>query len=597
MPRVASLCLPHLAIERVRRAETPRVLPEPLPAPVLPVDDDPGACSVPRGGGWRPGARWAREEDRAMVAARIAAMPSHQRPQMRELGRRSEAADNPFRAMRPDEGGTMRTVGRASVSGPQTVPLVLAARVARKEVITAACPAALVLGIGAGMALSHARALVPALDVRAADPAGDRALLDRLARHAARHWAPGVAVSGADGLWIDLTGTAHLHGGEEAFCRKAVGFLRRLGFTARIAIAETPGAAHAVARFGGRAGACIGSSEIVAALAPLPVAALRLEEAALTACRRFGFERVADLLPAPRGPLARRLGRAAIQRLDQALGRISEPIVPVTVDEPPAVMRRLLEPIATAEAIEQVVADLTRDLAAVLTERGLGVRALVLTMERVDGADQMLMVGTARATRNARHLLRLLRLKLDRIEPGLGLESARLVVTQADRLAAQALAGTLAGEAPKPELATLVDQIETRLGHGAAFRTGLAESDVPERAVRRLAPLKPGEGWPLWTRPARLLRRPEPLSGVVALLPDHPPRRFTWRGQVHEVVAGDGPERIYGEWWVRDGEVSAVRDYFRVEDKGGARFWLFRRGDGVDGATGDLSWWMHGAFG
>lgn len=173
----------------------------------------------------------------------------------------------------------------------------------------------------------------------------------------------------------------------------------------------------------------------------------------------------------------------------------------------------------------------------------------------------------------------------------------RLAALRTEPLGATPLGGTLAGDVGPADLSTLVDQLAGRAGPEALFTVGAVESDVPERATVRVEPMASPQGWPAWKRPVRLLRRPEPLSGVVALLPDHPPRRFTWRGRVHAVVAGDGPERIHGEWWRRDGEVWAVRDYFRVEDEAGARFWLFRRGDGVHGATGDLSWYIHGLFG
>jgi len=148
-----------------------------------------------------------------------------------------------------------------------------------------------------------------------------------------------------------------------------------------------------------------------------------------------------------------------------------------------------------------------------------------------------------------------------------------------------------------PDLAPLVDQLAGRVGEEGLFRVTAVESDVPERACQRTAPLTAPTGWPLWKRPVRLLRRPEQLSNVVALLPDHPPKRFSWRGIGYRVVAGDGPERIHGEWWRSPREMWAVRDYFRVETDGGTRFWLFRRGDGVDAPTGDLSWHMHGFFG
>lgn len=544
------------------------------------MDDDPGPCSVPRGGGWRPGARWARDGTPA-----------------RELGRRTEAVGHPFRAMRPDEGGHGGATPTAKVPSPALPPLVLAAMVGQREVVTAACPSALALGLTPDMAVTHARALVPALDVRPADFAADLALLEQFAVHAVRHWTPTAAPSHPDGLWMDLTGTTHLFGGEERFCRKLLAFFRRLGFAARVAIADTPGAAHAIARFGGSDIAIVAPGATAAALAPLPVDALRMEPAAVAACRRFGFERVADLMPMPRGPLARRLGLGAIERLDQALGRVSEPIVPTLVAEAPVVERRLLEPIGTPEAIGQVIEDLVGDLIPLLRERGLGVRALALRLDRVDGGEQQIMIGAARATRDAAHLVRLLRLRMEKIDPGLGIERGRLVALRTEPLGATAVAGLLTDASAAADIAPLVDQIVGRVGERAVFRTSLVESDVPERAVRRVSPLAGAAGWPSWRRPARLLSRPEPLSNVMALLPDHPPRRFTWRGEVHEVVAGDGPERIYGEWWVRDGELSAVRDYYQVEDRSGGRFWVFRRGDAIDAQTGDRTWWIHGAFG
>ncbi|MGU3315427.1 DNA polymerase Y family protein [Sphingomonas sp. M6A6_1c] len=596
MTRVASLYLPHLAIERLRRLERPRALPEPQPAPSLPVDDDPGACSVPRGGGWRPGARWARDDGaRAAIEEQAAALPRHQQPTMRELGRRSEAADHPFK--RPVSAGSTRMALPVAVPVAHAVPLVLAEQAGQRHVITAACPAALSLGLIPGMAVTQARALVAELDVRAADPAADRAVLDSLALHAVRHWTPTAAASGADGLWIELTGTAHLHGGEARFCRRLVRFCRRFGYTARVAVAGTPGAAHALARFGRDATSIIPDGGEAQALAGLPPAALRLTPEALTAAARFGLDRIADLLPLPRGPLARRLGLVSVRRLDEALGRVAEPIVPVVPGETPLARRRLLEPIGTAEAIEHVIRDLLAEMIGLLQERGAGARTLLLVIERIDGSEQRLAIGTSRPTRDAGHLARLFHLRIETINPGDGIETMRLAATRTDPLGATALAASLAGDDAPPDVATLVDQIAGRVGDAALFTAAPLESDVPERAVRRTAPLAAPTGWPAWRRPVRLLNRPEPLIGVLALLPDAPPRRFTWRGQVHAVVAGDGPERIHGEWWRRDGELWAVRDYFRVEDDTGARFWLFRRGDGVDGATGDLSWYLHGLFG
>nr|WP_298670896.1 DUF6504 family protein [uncultured Sphingomonas sp.] len=475
--------------------------------------------------------------------------------------------------------------------------MILIEQSGQKEVVTAACPLALELGLHPGMAAAHARALVPDLDVRNAEPEQDRAFLDRLALHAAGHWTPTVSVSGADGLWLDLTGTTHLFGGETRFCRHLLRFLRRIGFSAAIAIAGTPGAAHGLARYGRNAVTILPPGTETEVIADLPLAALRLTREALTAASRFGLERVADLYPIARGPLARRLGLSTVTRLDQARGLVAEPIVPVVPFEAPRVERRLLEPIGTAESIGQVIEDLVDDLAGALRARGLGVRAAILTCHRIDGDEQRIAIGTAKATRDARHLTRMFAMRIERIDPGMGIEALTLAAPRVEDLIPEAVGTAFDGGDRPRDIAPLVDQLAGRAGEDALFRLTARESDVPERAVDRAGPLAVPTGWPAWKRPVRLLRRPELLANVVALLPDHPPRRFTWRGRSYHVVAGDGPERIHGEWWRTAREMWAVRDYFRVEAERGERFWLFRRGDGVEAPTGDLSWYIHGLFG
>jgi protein ImuB len=498
--------------------------------------------------------------------------------------------------MPPDEGKRATAVAPQPVWGAARAT-VLIERIGQRDVISSACPAALGLGLTPGMGAAHARALVPDLDVRDADPTGDRAWLGRLALHAVAHWTPTVSASSGDGLWLDLTGTAHLFGGEERFCRRLLGFCARLGFTVRIAIAGTPGTAHALARFGGSRIVRIEPGGEASALADLPLAALRLEQDALIAANRFGFERIADLIRLPRGPLARRLGLKTVARLDQALGHVAEPVVPVIPFDAPTVSRRLLEPIGTGESISQVIADLVEDLILLLQERGLGVRNAVLTADRVDGDTQRIAIGASRATRDGRHLRRMFALKLDRIDPGLGIEAMYLAVPHCEHLGADTIGSLAPAGDGAADLAPAIDQLIGRAGESAVFRMGPNESDVPERAVRRTAPLGIPGAWPGWSRPVRILQRPEQMTNVVTLLPDHAPKRFSWRGKPYRVVAGDGPERIHGEWWRNDRELWAVRDYFRVEVEGGERFWLFRRGDGVDTGTGDLSWYVHGIFG
>lgn len=520
---------------------------------------------------------------------------------MRELGRRSEAAQHPFWRTRADDGGpaarSVTTDAGATPGAPEVIarPLVLVARVGRREEIVATCRAAEAVGLAPGMPVTHARALVPGLKVRPAEPEEDAALLDRLALHAVRHWTPVAAPSGPDGLWLDLSGVTHLHGGEERFVRRLVAFCRRAGFAARVAVADTPGCAHALARHGGAETVIAPQGHMAEALLDLPPSALRLDGDALAAARRFGFERVGDLLAVPRGPLAKRLGLAAVLRLDQALGVVAEPIVPVIDERPPVAERRLLEPIGTPEQIDLVASDLAHDLASILQVCGLGARSVRLVASRVDGRDQTVAIGTARATRDAAHMLRLLRLKLDRLEPGLGLEAFLLIAERSEPLSAMALPGALTGEADRRDPVAMVDVLAGRIGAGRLFTVAAVASHVPERAVRRLSALEEPGAWPAWSRPPRLLPRPEPLEAVIALLPDQPPRRFAWRGRTYRVTSADGPERIHGEWWRREGETWGVRDYYRVEDEAGGRWWIFRRGDGVDDRTGDLTWWLHGA--
>ncbi|MES2337870.1 MAG: DUF6504 family protein [Pseudomonadota bacterium] len=492
--------------------------------------------------------------------------------------------------------------------------MVLTHRIGSRVEIAAACPQARALGIRAGMALTQARAQTPGLVVRDADHAGDAADLRALAVLLARRFAPLVAIDGTAGLLIDITGTAHLHGGEAAMARKLVRQLARRGYTARVAIADTPGAAHALARHG--KSAIVLPDDDAAALAPLPTTALRIGMAAVELLRRLGIDTIGQLATVARGPLARRFGPDVVARLDQAHGRLPEPLDPVVPAEPIACRQAFAEPIATADAIEHWLGVLVPRLTDALASAGLGARRIAVIADRVDTISQRIRIGLARPTRDPAHILRLLVRRIGDIEPGYGIDAITLHLRAADRLGPETLAPGLAEEAA-PDLAPLVDTLATR--GSALWRQRPVESDVPERSVARTGPLdsparaaptlKPDDvrrldvtaplpPWhPRWPRPVRLLVRPEPLDHVMAELPDKAPLRFTWRGTGHLVVRADGPERIAGEWWRRSGERSAIRDYFCVEDDAGARFWLYRRGDGERAETGDLRWFLHGWFG
>jgi len=543
MPRLASLWLPDLAIDRIRR--TQRIAARPEAAPPRAADQIlPG-----RGGHWRPGARWAREAQ----------------PQSFVL-RQAEGA------------------------------LVTAHKQGNQNLLAAACPAARALGLAPGMPLTKARILVSGLDVHPADPEGDGAWLRRLGLFAARRWTPRAAISGPDGLWLDLGGVAHLFGGERRMCERMIAFLRRLGFTARIAIAGTTGAAFALARFGREPIILCPSGREADALAPMPLAALRLDEDVLGRAARLGLERIGELLTMPRAPLQRRFGASLLTRLDQALGRASEPFDPIVPEQPLSVLLRFMEPIATAEAIAEAAGEAVRRLVPDLAEAGLGVRRLVLACGRVDNDVQIVTISTARATRDGPHLAKLLCARIETIEPGFGIERLRLVAARVEPLAPQPIESELADGKPPPDLALLVDRLAVRLGARRIHRLTALESDLPERSVGTAGPLAATTNWQHWPRPIRLLSPPEQIDQVMSDLPDGAPIRFKWRGRPYRVVAADGPERVYGEWWRHGAERAAVRDYFQVEAEGGGRFWLYRRGDGEDGATGDLSWHLHGLF-
>lgn len=489
------------------------------------------------------------------------------------------------------------------------------------------------MGIAPGLALADARALHPGLEVAAADPTGDAAALARLAVWCGRY-SPWTSPHGSDGVWLDVTGCAHLQGGEESLAAELVERLARQGIAGRAAIADTAGAAWAVARCGSARSAVVPEGGMRAALAKLPVLGLRLDPALAGELERLGLRRIGDLYDLPRAALVTRFGAAVTRRLDQALGAVSEPLSPL----PPAparwMRRRFAEPIGTAEAIGSATRALLEALCRRLGDEGLGLRRLRLRLYRVDGSSAEAAIGTARPSRDVHHLLRLLEEKLETVDPGLGIEDMLLEAARVERLAAaqlsfrQALnpftvpakAGTQ-GErhavalSPRfrggdeggdtraeereddTEIAALVDRLTNRLGPEAVFAILPRESHVPERAVERapvFATTKAAPWDPQRLRPIRLLPRPEPIEAV-APIPDDPPILFRWRRLQHQIRRADGPERILGEWWRSAEEAGELRDYYRVEDETGRRFWLYRLGLYRPEAP-PPRWFLHGIF-
>jgi protein ImuB len=452
------------------------------------------------------------------------------------------------------------------------------------------------------MPVTKAQILVQDLIVMKADPAADAAALDRLAMWVLRY-APIVAADPPDGLVIDSTGAAHLHGGEAAMLTDMVKRLTSSGCAARAAIADSWDAAHAFARFvatSRKPVVAVSPGHSATAMLDLPVEALRLPPETAADLRVFGFDRIGELADKPRAPLTLRFGPGLMRCLDRATVRESQPIDPVRPPDLVEVRRNFAEPIAAAETIARYTGKLVAALCEALEAKGLGARRLDLLFHLVDNRIEAIRIGTVRPVRDAKRLTRLLCDRIETIDPGFGIEIMRLAATLAEPLPPQQADFPAEGrEGDDGDISALIDTLANRVGLKRLYRFAPVESDVPERSVRRIAPLAPDAGatWSdPWPRPARLLAAPEPIE-TVALLPDHPPVTFTWRGVRHRVSRADGPERIFGEWWKHDAEAAAVRDYFQVEDDAGERFWIYRAGDGEDGATGSHRWFMHGIFG
>ncbi len=459
------------------------------------------------------------------------------------------------------------------------------------------------MGVTPGLTVTKARALAPELQVVEADPEGDLQGLRDLALWAGRRYSPFVSPDAPDGIWLDITGCASLFGSERALLKDLHRRVAASGLSVQIAAADTAGCAHAVARHvpAGRPVA-VEHGDQRKAMSILPIAALRLAARDVEGLRKLGFERVEQLIGAPRAPLAKRFGRDLHRRLDQALGMLHEPIEPILPDHLPRARRGFMEPIATSEALAKVIGDLVADIVGQLVCIGKGARRLDCYFHRVDGNTQAIRIGTAAASRDVRHLAKLLSAKIETVEPGLGIEAMTLVTPLAEALAARQDEGLASPRQRGPDLAALVDALSNRFGQRALHRTDPNASVMPERAIAASAALaKPsGGGWDdELPRPARMLERPEPID-VIALLPDDAPRLFVWRRKRYRVTQGDGPERLHGEWWRESGDEAdkalIVRDYYQVETETGGRYWLFRLGDGSNHATGSMRWFIHGAF-
>lgn len=465
--------------------------------------------------------------------------------------------------------------------------------------IAALNPEACALGLTHGMTLADAQARTPALRTVAHRPEADAALLAQVLEDFGR-FTPMAAADGEDALILDVTGCVHLFGDEAGLVQAVETRAGRIGLSIRTALAGTPQAARALSRFG--RGGLYGPGQDRVAVRTLPIAALELDDKEHQALTRAGLLTLGDLDDRPTAPLAARFGTDLPVRLARILGQEDVRITPLRPPAPCVIDRILFEPITETPDVEAVIGDLLTQAMAWLDQRRLGGRAFAVAFFRIDGATRRITVRTGRATRDAAGVMRLFKERLaalaSPLDPGFGFDQLRLSVP-----VTQAMAPTQPGFEAEPkgheDLDRLIDRLTARLGPEAVGRFEPVESHLPERASRlvwagrrhgQIAwPARDPESPPL--RPFQMFDPPQPIE-TVALAPDGPPARFRWRRVTHSVVRAEGPERIGSEWWRRPGH--RTRDYYRVEDREGHRFWVFRAG--FYGEEREPSWYIHGLF-
>ncbi len=377
-------------------------------------------------------------------------------------------------------------LGRAWRSGTgQSQPLVLSRQENNTSRIAALDEKAELLGLRRGTGIADARAMYPSLEVVEADPKADRRLIEALADWCDRY-TPLVALDGADGLFLDISGCAHLFGGERPLLDDVAARFFHQGFAVRAGLASTPGAAWAAARFA-PGGSMLGPGEEARFLAGLPLAALRLEAATRAGLESVGLNTVGSIASAPRAPLARRFGTRVLLRLDQALGRVEEAISPRLAVAPLSVERHLAEPVGLIEDIERLVLLLAASLRQDLERRGEGARALELLLFRVDGAVGRIAVGASLPIREPQVIGRLFHERLAalerKIDAGYGFDLVRLSALVTAGF--ESMQGDFSGAAASGErdIAMFADRVRARLGPDALLEPLISESHVPERAA------------------------------------------------------------------------------------------------------------------
>ncbi len=484
--------------------------------------------------------------------------------------------------------------------GVRDEPLVLTEKIGNAVCLSAVSRIASGLGLHPGLTLADARARIPQLVVVAAEPDADARLQKRLAAWADR-FTPVVALDGADGLVLDVTGCAGLFGGEAKLRKAALLGLKRLGFTAKASLAGTPDAAAALARYSRTAIVVEGGD--AAATMGLPIVALGVEPDIVRALRRAGLKTIGDLATRPAAGLTARFGKALVRQVARVCGHEVRRPTPLRALPLCRAVRRFAEPMVDAGALEDILKELLGETIAELTRRGEGGCIFDAGFFRTDGEVRRLVVETGQPSRDAPLVSKLFAERMDMladpIDPGFGFDAISLSVLVTARL------GAVQTDIEKNDgdsgLAALVDRLIARLGHERVQRFAPEATHMPERAARRVTALKTGDAlWPSPMpdepplRPPQLFDPPHPIDVPAAPVPDGPPPRFRWRRVTYDVAVAEGPERISPEWW-RSGEETLTRDYYRVEDHAGRRFWIYRRGL-YERETNEPRWYLHGVF-
>lgn len=487
---------------------------------------------------------------------------------------------------------------RQATSCAPPAPLALVNRSGNALRLTAVDIRASRLGLVKGMTLADARARYPDLESLPHDPAADARELEALAARMLR-FTPMVSPDPPDGLMLDITACAHLFGSEADLARLA---MAEAGYTVRHALADHAASARALARYG------VAGGEI----RTLPVAALELSEDILSGLHRAGLTTLGALAVRPMAALAARFGEETVARLLAVLGKRDSPMAPLRPAIPLRAELRFAEPIARTEHVLEVIEDLLLEVFRQMETRHLGGRRFVVRLERADGATRRLAVDTSLPCRDAARVLRLFSERIeglaDPLDPGFGFDAMALAVPRAEPLPPAQTAIASETHAEAESIAALIDRLATRFGAQHVLRLAPCDTHVPEAAQRLLPAAQASPAaWPdpalKPPRPLLLFDPPQPVTAV-ASVPDGPPQRLRWRGRLHEVVLAEGPERIAAEWWRKpDGHLpdsaGLTRDYYRIEDEAGCRYWVFRHGlFGETAGKGQPGphWYIHGLF-